>query len=418
MCEAIGMAAVGWEIVDPLYYERYGYPHASWAFLRAHAPVSWHEPQGMQARPFWAITKHRDLETIARDAKRFKIAPRLAVFSHDRLREQRPTRDLLSMDPPEHGKYRGVMASRFTPKVLERKREAIGGIVDELLDAMMERSELDFVESLAAIVPLAVINEMLGIPRPDWKRMFELSNTLLGAADPEYQQGATTLETADRAREEFFDYFRRLIEDRRRTPRDDFATVLTQADVDGGPMPALELLSYFILLIVAGNETTRNATSGGLLALMENRGELEKLRRDPSLVPAAVEEIVRWVSPVIQFCRTPVEDVEISGVRIRAGEPCCLFYPSANRDEDVFADPFSFRVDRSPNDHYAFGIGVHFCLGANLARMELQEIFRRLVPRLEEVELAGPVERMRSSFVGGIKRMPLRCRIGAARASA
>jgi len=144
---------------------------------------------------------------------------------------------------------------------------------------------------------------------------------------------------------------------------------------------------------------------------MEHPGEMQKLRDDPALVPTAVEEIVRWVSPVIQFCRTPVEDVEISGVRIRAGQACCLFYPSANRDEEVFEDPFSFRVDRSPNDHYAFGIGVHFCLGANLARLELQEIFRRLIPRLEAVEPAGPVERMRSSFVGGIKRMPLSCRI-------
>ena len=405
------MSGVGWEIVDPLYYERYGYPHASWAFLRKHAPVSWHEPEGMHARPFWAITKHCDLEAISRDPKRFQIAPRLAVFSEDRFREQRPTHDLLGMDPPEHGKYRGLMAPRFTPKALERKREAVGRIVDDLLDAMVGREEWDFVESLAAIVPLAVINEMLGIPREHWKRMFELSNTLLGAADPEYQQGATTLETSDRARTEFFDYFQRLVEDRRRSPQDDFASVLTHASVDGEPIRAHELLSYFVLLIVAGNETTRNATSGGLLALMEHPGEMQKLRDDPTLVPTAVEEIVRWVTPVIQFCRTPVVDVEISGVRIRAGQACCLFYPSANRDEEVFEDPFTFRVDRSPNDHYAFGIGVHFCLGANLARMELQEIFRRLIPRLEAVEPAGPVERMRSSFVGGIKRMPLRCRI-------
>ena len=405
------MHVAGWEIVDPLYYERYGYPHPSWALLRKHAPISWHEPGPIQSRPFWAITKYRDLETIARDAKRFKIAPRLAVFQDDQLRVEQPLRHLLNMDPPDHGKYRNLLSARFTPKALEKKREAIGQIVDELVDEMVGRNELDFVESLSAIVPLAVINEMLGIPRADWKRMFELSNTLLGAADPEYQQGASTLETSDRAREEFLGYFERLAADRRKDPQDDFASVLANASVDGEPIRPFELLSYFILLIVAGNETTRNATSGGLLALMENRGELAKLRRDPSLVESAVEEIVRWVSPVIQFCRTPTEDVEISGVKIRAGEACCLFYPSANRDEEIFEDPFAFRIDRSPNDHYAFGIGVHFCLGANLARLELQEIFRRLVPRLEEVELAGPVERMRSSFVGGIKRMPLHVRV-------
>ena len=175
--------------------------------------------------------------------------------------------------------------------------------------------------------------------------------------------------------------------------------------MEGGPIPEWELLSYYVLLIVAGNETTRNATSGGLLALMENPGELAKLRRDPGLIPAAVEEIVRWVSPVIQFCRTAVEDVEIGGTTVRKGEACCIFYPSANRDEEVFRDPFSFHVDRTPNEHYGFGIGVHFCLGANLARLELQEIFKRLV------ELAGPVERMHSSFVGGIKRMPVRWRV-------
>jgi cytochrome P450 len=188
-------------------------------------------------------------------------------------------------------------------------------------------------------------------------------------------------------------------------------SVLASAQVDDQPIAVFELLSYFVLLIVAGNETTRNATSGGLLALMENRNEFAKLRQNPELLPSAVEEIVRWVSPVIQFCRTPVEDLEIRGTKIRAGESLCVFYPSANRDEEVFPDPFSFRIDRQPNEHYAFGIGVHFCLGANLARLELQEIFRKIITRFAEVELAGPIERMRSSFVGGIKRMPIRYRL-------
>jgi cytochrome P450 len=411
MNDSLKSTTVGPEIVDGLYFERFGYPHASWAFLRKHAPIAWIDARPFHMKPFWAITKYRDLETIARDSKRFQIAPRMAVLADDMNPIEQPLRHLLTMDPPEHGKYRGLMASRFTPKTLEPKRAAIRRIVDDLLDEIAPRTELDFVESLSAIVPLAVINEMLGIPREDWKRMFELSNTLLGAADPEYQHGATTMETGERARDEFLGYFQQLSVSRRREPREDFASYLANSEVEGQPIREWELLSYFILLIVAGNETTRNATSGGLLALMEHRDELEKLRRYPELIPSAVEEIVRWVSPVIQFCRTPTEDVEISGVKIRAGEPCCLFYPSANRDEDVFEDPFTFRIDREPNEHYAFGIGVHFCLGANLARLELQEIFRRLVPRLQEVELAGPVERMRSSFVGGIKRMPLKIRL-------
>jgi len=317
------------------------------------------------------------------------------------------------MDPPDHGQYRNLLSQHFTPKALERKRAAVGAIVDETLARVADRTELDFVETVAAVVPLAVIAEMLGIPRADWQHMFRLSNTLLGAADPEYQHGATLAETAERARQEFVEYFGRLSAARRREPRDDFITTLANAQVGGAPIPEWELLSYYVLLIVAGNETTRNATSGGLLALMENPAELEKLRRNPNLAPTAVEEVVRWVSPVVQFCRTAAEDVEIRGTKVRKGEACCIFYPSANRDDDVFADPFTFRVDRAPNEHYGFGIGVHFCLGANLARLELQEIFTRLVARLDEVELAGPVERMHSSFVGGIKRMPVRWRLRA-----
>ncbi len=404
------MQTVGWEIVDPVYYGRYGYPHASWAWLRRYAPVARFEPPGML--PFWAITKYEDCGAILRDYKRFQIAPRLAVFPEAQFKtDEFPFRHLLNMDPPEHGKYRTLLSHQFTPRRLESKRPAVRRIVDDLLDALVDRPEFDFVESVAAILPLAVIAEMLGLPREDWDHLFHLSNALLGASDPRYQEGTSTEETARRATQEMFDYFRAISEARRRSPRDDITTALATAQIDGAPIPEWELLSYFALLIVAGNETTRNATSGGLLALMDNRAELEKLRNDPTLIPAAVEEIVRWVSPVIQFCRTPVEDITIRGTTIRAGESCCIFYASANRDEDVFADPFGFHVDRSPNDHYGFGIGVHFCLGANLARLELQEAFRGLVERLESIELAAPVERMHSSFVGGITRLPVRCRI-------
>ncbi len=405
-------SAVGWEIVDPVYYGRYGYPHAAWAWLRRHAPVAWFEPPGM--RPFWAITRYEDCGAILRDHRRFVIAPRIAVFPEEQApKDAPPFRHLLNMDPPDHGHYRNLLSQQFTPKALERKRAAVGAIVDETLARVAGETEVDFVDAISAIVPLAVIAEMLGIPREDWQHLFRLSNTLLGASDPEYQHGATVGETADRARHEFFEYFAALSAARRRDPRDDFITALVNARVDDAPIPDWELLSYYVLLIVAGNETTRNATSGGLLALMQHPGEFEKLRRNPALVPTAVDEIVRWVSPVVQFCRTALEDVEIHGTRVRQGEACTIFYPSANRDEEVFPEPFAFRVDRTPNEHYGFGIGVHFCLGANLARLELQEIFNRLVARVEEVELAGPVERMHSSFVGGVKRMSVRWRLRA-----
>src|SRR6185295_14729594 len=292
-------SAVGWEIADPVYYGRHGYPHASWAWLRRNAPVAWVEPPEM--KPFYAITTYEDCGTILRDHKRFVIAPRMAVFPEDVQPDEGQFRHLLNMDPPEHGRYRNLLSAQFTPRTLEAKRAAVGGIVDDTLARVAGKSEVDFVEAVAAIVPLAVIAEMLGIPREDWPRVFTLSNTLLGASDPEYQQGASATETAERARQEFVEYFAQLSTARRREPRNDFITALVNAQVDGGPLPEWELLSYYVLLIVAGNETTRNATSGGLLALMDNRGELEKLRRDPSLVPSAVEEIVRWVSPVIQF---------------------------------------------------------------------------------------------------------------------
>jgi cholest-4-en-3-one 26-monooxygenase len=404
------MDTVGWEIVDPVYYGRYGYPHASWAWLRRYAPVAHFAPPGIL--PFWAITKYEDCGAILRDHKRYQIAPRLAVFPEEQFKTDAfPFRHLLNMDPPEHGKYRSLLSQQFTPRTLEAKRPAIRRIVDDLLDALVDRPEFDFVDSVAATLPLAAIAEMLGLPREDWNHLFNLSNALLGANDPRYQEGTSTAETARRATQELFDYFRAISAERRRAPQDDITTVLATARIDGAPIPEWELLPYFALLIVAGNETTRNATSGGLLALMDNPGELAKLRRDPGLIPSAVEEIVRWVSPVIQFCRTPVEDVTVRGVTIRAGESCCIFYASANRDEDVFPDAFTFRVDRTPNEHYGFGIGVHFCLGANLARLELQEVFRGLVARTAEIELAGRVERMHSSFVGGITRLPVRCRV-------
>jgi cytochrome P450 len=252
---------------------------------------------------------------------------------------------------------------------------------------------------------------MLGVPREDWRLMFRWTNQIAGASDPEFHHGDEPIHAVEDARSGLFQYFLRLAEERRKAPRDDMVSVLANARVGEKPIPVFELLSYFLLLVVAGNETTRNAASGGLLALIENPAELAKLRARPGLVERAVEEIVRWTTPVIQFCRTPVEDVEIRGQKVRAGDSLCLFYPSANRDEDVFPDPDVFRIDRHPNPHLGFGIGEHFCLGASLARLELRVIFRALAERLEHVEPAGPSERMRSSFLGGVKRMPIRYRL-------
>jgi cholest-4-en-3-one 26-monooxygenase len=275
--------------------------------------------------------------------------------------------------------------------------------------------ESDFVRELAVPLTLGVLAEMLGVPRADWPKMFEWTNRVAGSSDPEFQvsggAGSTPFVSIEQTRNELFAYFAELAAERRKDPRDDIVSVLANSTIDGAPMPPLELLSYYFLLVVAGNETTRNAASGGLLALIENPDEFEKLRADRGLVNLAVEEIVRWTSPVIQFCRTATEDLELHGKQIRKGDAFCLFYPSANRDERAFEDADEFRVDRRPNPHVGFGIGEHFCLGANLARLELRVIFGELAERLDEIELAGPYDRMRSSFLGGVKRMPIRYRL-------
>jgi len=412
------------DFIGSATYERDGYPHAAWARLRREDPVHWTERA--DAMPFWAITRHADIVALSRQPRLWQNAPRLAVFPglekevEKRIAEsggqpQQPdVRHLLNMDPPDHGRFRRLASSHFTPRALEAKRKAIEEISRSILDDFAgggEPTEADFVEGVSVKLPLAVLLDMLGVPADDWKLMMQWTNETIGSTDPEYQQGQSALETAERSRMQLFGYFMRMVDERRKKPTTDIVSLLANATLDGKQLPPIELLSFYYLLVVAGNETTRNATSGGLLALIQNPGELAKLRRDPALIPGAVEEIVRYTSPVIQFCRTAARDTELRGKRIRAGEAACLFYPSANRDEEVFPDGELFRVDRDPNPHLGFGIGEHFCMGSHLARLELEVVFGQLVSRLQDVELVGPVRRLRSSFVGGVKSMPIRYRL-------
>jgi cytochrome P450 len=409
------------DIISNQGFGMHGYPHAAWARLRREAPLFWNTKHVQN--PFWAVTKHADVVAISKQPDLFHNGPRLAVIPGLQVTAAPGegggfARHLLNMDPPEHAQYRKLVSHRFTPRGLARMTHDIETITKDLLDAMAgDGSEQtgEFVRQLSAPLPLNVLAELLGVPRDMWPEMFRWTNQIAGATDPEYQGGKDAGAAADDARNQLFAYFARVAVERRKTPGDDIASVISNARLDGEPLPIFEMLSYYFLLVVAGNETTRNAMTGGLLALIEHPDEWRKLRANPALVDSAVEEIVRWTTPVIQFCRTPIRDVEIRGTKIRAGENLCLLYPSANRDEEIFDDPFSFRVDRTPNRHLAFGIGEHFCLGANLARLELRVVFRHLVERLEYVELAGPVERLHSSFLGGVKRMPLRWRIRPAR---
>jgi len=407
------------DIISPDHYAANGYPHAEWALLRERAPI--YRFDRFDGQPFWAVTRHEDIIWISRQPQRFLNAPRLAVFEGGEPPDREEIgRHLLVMDPPQHGVFRRFVSNRFTPNGIARLAGQVDALAAGILDSVATDGavrEIDFVEKVSSVLPIMAIADILGVPREDWPKMFRWTNEAIGSSDPEYRRpGETPEETGQRARVSMFEYFAKLAELRRKEPQDDLISVLAHATVDGAPLRTVDLLIYYNLIVIAGNETTRNATSGGLLAFIENPQQLEQLRRNPALLNRAVEEVVRWTSPVIQFCRTTTEDVERKGQRIPKGESFCLFYPSANRDESVFADPWSFRIDRDPNPHLAFGIGEHFCLGANLARLELRAIFRQLAERLDSVELAGPVQRLRSSFIGGIKHMPIRYSLRSSRA--
>ena len=405
------------DIITPEHYEANGYPHAEWAWLRRNDPVHWYDRPHVQ--PFWAITKHADIITIGKQPELFLNAPRLAVFTRDLPPPpEGESRHLLNMDPPDHARYRRVTSAWFTPRAIERMSDKVARVTARVLDEAAVRTQGDFVTDITAKITIAVIAEMLGVPQKDWDLLFRWTNEIIAPQDPDFRKGATPVETQERSRHELFAYFDELSRQRRAEPADDIVSVIVQGSVNGKPLPPVELLSYYFLLVVAGNETTRNAMTGGMLALLENPAEWAKLRRDPRLVDSAVEEIVRWTTPVIQFARTATADTEVRGQKIRAGESVCLFYPSANRDEEVFERPFEFNISRNPNPHIAFGIGEHFCLGANLARLELKVIFSQLIERLDHVESAGPMERLRSSFVGGIKHMPIRMKMNPAAAAA
>ena len=397
------------DIATATHYEQHGYPHAEWTWLRKHAPVFWYERPNVD--PFWAITKHADIIELGKQPDLFLNAPRLAVFENDiPPPPEGEVRHLLNMDPPDHARYRRVTSHWFTPRAIKAMDAKVGRVTRDMIDEAAAKPAGDFVQDISARITIAVIAEMLGVPHKDWQLLFRWTNEIIAPQDPEFNRG-TPEETLSATRLELFTYFNELVERRRREPTNDIVSVVANGQVNGAALPIVELLSYYFLLVVAGNETTRNAMTGGMLALIERPDQWATLRDNAGLLDCAVEEIVRWTTPVIQFARTATRDYRLRGTTIREGESVCLFYPSGNRDEDVFPDPFAFRVDRDPNPHIAFGMGEHVCLGAHLARLELRHAFAQLRLRLEECELAGPVERVRSSFVGGIKRAPMRWEI-------
>jgi cytochrome P450 len=407
-------------LLDPVRYGERGYPHELWRELRLGRTLA--RCEGDDFEPFWAVTKHADVTAISKNPRSFLSSPRNTLIPRSILpvsvRESAVLRMLLNMDPPEHGQYRGILARHFTPQALrafeprvrELARETVAGVVARARDDG-GTLECDFVEDVAVPLPLRVILELLGVPREDAQRIKDWSNRIVGFADPEYAGGAPGIAATAAAQLEMFQYFRRHVAGRAARSAGDLVGRLAEAELDGRTLGEKELLSYCFLLVTAGNETTRNAITGGVLALCEHPAQAARLRRDPSLLATAADEIVRWTSPIVHFCRTAAEDVELRGAKIRAGDTLVLFYPSANRDEDVFADPFTFDVGRDPNPHLGFGIGEHFCLGASLARLEIAALLGELLQHVREIEIAAPAERLRSSFVGGIKRARVRLRV-------
>jgi cholest-4-en-3-one 26-monooxygenase len=385
-----------------------GVPYEWFAYLRAHAPAYWHEET--EGPGFWAITRHEDCVTVNRDAQRFS-SYRKGTFlwetPEDQLEQQRLL--MVTMDPPVHTRYRRLVNKGFTPRMIGELQQSIHGVADDIIDRICESGSADFVIDVAAELPLVVLAELLGVPAEDRSKMFDWSNRMIGREDAEYQGGlAVAEENAALAATELFGYAAELYEQKRGNPGSDLMSVLTQVKLDGEELSELELDLFFLLLAVAGNETTRNLMSGAMVAFSQFPDQWERLRNDRSLLPSAVEEMLRFVTPVMNFRRQATEDVEIGGETIKEGDKVVFFHASANRDETVFEDPDTFDVGRKPNPHMAFGGGgPHFCLGANLARMEIIVMFEHLLDRLPDIHVSGEVERLQSNFINGVKHLPV-----------
>jgi cytochrome P450 len=401
---------------DPTSYADEPRLHAALTHLRAHAPVSLVECPPY--RPFWAITKHADIMEIERANDLFINEPRpllATAQADDMAREQLEAgmglRTLIHMDDPQHRVVRAIGADWFRPKAMRALKVRVDELAKIYVDKMMAAgggiAECDFVQEVAVNYPLYVIMSLLGLPESDFPRMLKLTQEMFGGDDAEFRRG-TSLDEQLQVLLEFFGYFSALTASRRAHPTEDLASAIANARVDGAPLSDVDTASYYVIIASAGHDTTSATIAGGLQALIENPDQRKRLRDNPDLMPLATEEMIRWVTPVKEFMRTATADTTVRGVPIAEGEAVYLSYVSANRDEEVFDDPFRFDVARDPNKHLAFGYGVHFCLGAALARIEVNSFFTELLPRLKSIELNGNPELIATTFVGGLKHLPIR----------
>jgi cytochrome P450 len=395
-------------LADPLAYTDEPKLHAALAHLRANTPVSWVEVPNY--RPFWAITRHADIMNIERDDSLFTNWPRpvLTTAEGDELQAAAGVRTLIHLDDPQHRVVRAIGADWFRPKAMRALKVRVDELAKNYVDKMMAVGpECDFVQEVAVNYPLYVIMSLLGIPESDFSRMLKLTQELFGSDDNEFKRGSSNEDQLP-ALLDMFGYFNAVTTSRREHPTEDLASAIANARIDGEPLSDIDTVSYYLIVATAGHDTTSATISGGLQGLIENPDQLDRLRDNLGLMPLATEEMIRWVTPVKEFMRTAAEDTTVRGVPIAAGESVLLSYVSGNRDEDVFSDPFRFDVGRDPNKHLAFGYGVHFCLGAALARMEVSSFFAELLPRLKSIELTGDPQHVATTFVGGLKHLPVR----------
>ncbi len=409
MCSTLGMLAE----IDLLDRDRFtqGIPHEWFTWLRANAPVFHHDEPGGDG--FWVITRYDDIVTANRDAGSFSSSQELGGV----VMLEGPTAPLpgtemagnmmLFMDPPGHTRYRKLVNRGFTPRMIAELEVHVRELTVGIVEAARAKGECDFVVDVAAELPLEVIAELLGVPREDRHKLFDWSNHMVGSEDPEYQ---VSEEHVTQAQVEMFMYAQELATKRRAEPHDDIVSTLLAAEIEGDQLSDMDFNLFFMLLSVAGNETTRNAIAHGMNAFLEHPDQWKLLVSDPEAhIAGAVEEILRWASPVLYFRRNATRDVVLGGQTIRAGEKISLWYVSANRDEAIFEEPFRFDITRDPNPHIAFGGGgPHFCLGAQLARLEIRLLFEELARRTPRLEALGAPERLRSNFIGGIKHLPVR----------
>jgi cytochrome P450 len=407
------MDAAAKVLADPTAYADDDRLHAALTHLRANNPVAWVD--NPPYRPFWAITKHADIMAVERANNLFLSEPRPLLMTAEaddlakaQLEAGMGLRTLIHMDDPHHRKIRAIGADWFRPKAMRDLKVQVDALAKRFVDRMRDIGpECDFVTEIAVNFPLYVIMSLLGLPEEDFPRMHKLTQEMFGGDDEEYKRG-TTPEEQMAILLDFFAYFNELTASRREHPTEDLASAIANGRIDGEPLSDVDTASYYVIVASAGHDTTKDAISGGLLALIENPGELKRLRQNMDLMPTAVEEMIRWATPVKEFMRTAAEDTTVRGVPIAKGESVYLAYVSGNRDEEVFDEPFRFDISRDPNKHVAFGYGVHFCLGAALARMEMNSLFSELIPRLESIELAGEPELAATTFVGGLKHLPIR----------